>query len=197
MRRHVGPLSLINRQSKAHRAHRRVIGQLFSAPALRRYTSAIVDLVEELSQELLETKGPVQLRGLMRRVTFGVISTTVLGVETHDQGELFDDFEFGAVDCSHYPNGLPAGGRSPRLPTPLGSSMSDHKSLQRRNQELAACKIRRLERELHMTKKALTFTEASSSAPEGLTAALLIVTDDGFGHVQGPLAAAASVSTYP
>lgn len=107
VRRLVGPLALINRQGSAHRARRRVIGQLFSAPALRRYTPAIVDLVEALSKELLEAKGPAQLRGLMRRFAFGVIATTVLGLEMDDREKLFEDFEIWSSGLFSLPIALP------------------------------------------------------------------------------------------
>lgn len=107
VRRLVGPLALINRQGNAHKARRRVIGQLFSAHALRRYTPQIVDLVEKLGQELLETTGPVQLRGLMRRFAFGVIATTVLGLEMKDREDLFDDFEIWSSGLFSLPIALP------------------------------------------------------------------------------------------
>ena len=52
MRQLLGSRSLANRNGADHRARRRVVGQLFSAAALRRYTPAITQLVEALAADL-------------------------------------------------------------------------------------------------------------------------------------------------
>ena len=52
VRQLLGSRSLANRNGADHRARRRVVGQLFSAAALRRYTPAITQLVEALAADL-------------------------------------------------------------------------------------------------------------------------------------------------
>lgn len=47
----LGSRSLANRNGADHRARRRVMGQLFSAAALRRYSPGIVALVNELAPD--------------------------------------------------------------------------------------------------------------------------------------------------
>jgi len=89
----LGSRSLANRNGPDHRARRRVVGQLFSAAALRRYSPGIVILVEELRQELAAASTPVPLVERLRRFAFGVIATVVLGLEGDDREALFRDFE--------------------------------------------------------------------------------------------------------
>ena len=78
VRQLLGNRSLANRSGEGHKARRRVVGQLFSAAALSRYTPSIAALVEELAEELIQAKAPVQLVPCMRRFAFAVIATTVL-----------------------------------------------------------------------------------------------------------------------
>ena len=93
VRQLLGSRSLANRNGADHRARRRVVGQLFSAAALRRYSPEIVALVEELAAELQAATTPVPLVERMRRFAFSVIATVVLGLEGDDRDALFADFE--------------------------------------------------------------------------------------------------------
>jgi cytochrome P450 len=93
VRRLLGPRSLANRNGADHRARRRVVGQLFSAAALQRYTPAITALVEELSRDLLSAATAVPLAARLRRFAFAVIAGVVLGLEGDDREALFQDFE--------------------------------------------------------------------------------------------------------
>jgi cytochrome P450 len=52
VRQLLGSRSLANRNGPDHRARRRVVGQLFSAAALRRYSPLIVALMDEFVAEL-------------------------------------------------------------------------------------------------------------------------------------------------
>ena len=67
VRQLLGPLSLANRNGADHKARRRVVGQLFTSAALRRYSPAIVELVEALNLELLGAEAPVALVPRLRR----------------------------------------------------------------------------------------------------------------------------------
>lgn len=89
----LGSRSLANRNGEAHRSRRRVVGQLFSAAALRRYSPAIVALVDELAAELRCSREPLALVERMRRFAFTVIANVVLGLEGEDRDALFADFE--------------------------------------------------------------------------------------------------------
>jgi cytochrome P450 len=93
VRQLLGSRSLANRNGADHRARRRVVGQLFSAAALRRYSPAIVELVNELAAELRSSQVAVPLVERMRRFAFAVIATVVLGLEGDDCEALFVDFE--------------------------------------------------------------------------------------------------------
>lgn len=93
VRKLLGSRSLANRNGEAHRARRRVVGQLFTAAALRRYSPAIVALVDELAAELQAAAEPVALVERMRRFAFRVIASVVLGLEGDDRDALFRDFE--------------------------------------------------------------------------------------------------------
>jgi cytochrome P450 len=93
VRQLLGSRSLANRNGADHRARRRVVGQLFAAAALRRYSPQIVALVEELTAELQAASTPVPLVERMRRFAFSVIATVVLGLDGDDRDALFADFE--------------------------------------------------------------------------------------------------------
>jgi hypothetical protein len=107
VRRLLGSRSLANRNGADHRARRRVVGQLFSAAALRRYTPAIAALVEGLAEELRTARGPVPLAERMRRFAFTVIAGVVLGLEGADRDALFADFEFWTRGLFSIPVALP------------------------------------------------------------------------------------------
>jgi cytochrome P450 len=107
VRQLLGSRSLANRNGPDHRARRRVVGQLFSAAALRRYTPAIVTLVEELAAELQAATTPVPLVARMRRFAFTVIATVVLGLEGNDRDALFADFEIWTRALFSIPIALP------------------------------------------------------------------------------------------
>ena len=107
VRQLLGSRSLANRNGADHRARRRVVGQLFSAAALRRYSPAIVALVEELAAELQSTQGPVPLVDRMRRFAFTVIATVVLGLEGDDREALFADFEIWTRALFSIPVAIP------------------------------------------------------------------------------------------
>ena len=93
VRQLLGSQSLANRNGPDHRERRRMVGQLFSAAALRRYSPAIVELVNELAAELQAATAPIPLVDRMRRFAFTVIATVVLGLEGDDREALFVDFE--------------------------------------------------------------------------------------------------------
>lgn len=107
VRQLLGSRSLANRNGADHRARRRVVGQLFSAAALRRYTPTIVTLVEELAAELKAANTPVPLVARMRRFAFTVIATVVLGLEGDDRDALFADFEIWTRALFSIPIALP------------------------------------------------------------------------------------------
>ena len=112
VRQLLGSRSLANRNGADHRARRRVVGQLFSAAALRRYSPAIVALVEELvadlrAADLRAAAGPVSLVDRMRRFAFAVIATVVLGLEGDDRDALFNDFEIWTRALFSIPVPLP------------------------------------------------------------------------------------------
>jgi hypothetical protein len=93
VRQLLGSHSLANRTGPAHKARRRVVGQLFSSGALCRYAPSIQELIEELCDELLGTEHPLSLSARMRRFAFSVIATTVLGLDQASRDALFHDFE--------------------------------------------------------------------------------------------------------
>ena len=107
VRQLLGSRSLANRNGADHRARRRVVGQLFSAAALRRYSPAIVALVEELADDLQRAEAPVPLVERMRRFAFAVIATVVLGLEGDDRDALFSDFEIWTRALFSVPVALP------------------------------------------------------------------------------------------
>lgn len=107
VRQLLGPLSLANRQGPDHKARRRVVGQLFTAAALRRYAPAIVDLVDDLCRDLAASPGPVALAGRLRRFAFAVIAGPVLGLEASERDALFLDFETWTKGLFTFPLALP------------------------------------------------------------------------------------------
>ena len=107
VRQLLGSRSLANRNGADHRARRRVVGQLFSAAALRRYTPAITQLVEELAADLNGATEPVALVERMRRFAFAVIASVVLGLEGGDIEALFADFEIWTRALFSVPIALP------------------------------------------------------------------------------------------
>ncbi|MEA5415392.1 cytochrome P450 [Synechococcus sp. BA-132 BA5] len=109
VRQLLGPLSLANRNGADHKARRRVVGQLFASAALRRYSPAIVEQIEALNQELLAAPAPtpVALVPRLRRFAFGVIASTVLGLDGADRDALFEDFEICCQGLFSLPFALP------------------------------------------------------------------------------------------
>jgi cytochrome P450 len=107
VRRLLGSHSLANRQGPGHRARRRVVGQLFTAAALRRYAPAIVELVNDLCRELAASREPVVLAGRLRRFAFAVIAGPVLGLDAGERDALFLDFETWTRGLFSIPVALP------------------------------------------------------------------------------------------
>lgn len=103
----LGSRSLANRNGADHRARRRVVGQLFAAAALRRYSPAIVALVEALAAELGRAGEPVALAERLRRFAFSVIATVVLGLDGDDREALFADFEIWTKGLFSFPLAIP------------------------------------------------------------------------------------------
>ena len=107
VRKLLGPLSLANRNGADHRARRRVVGQLFASAALKRYSPAIIELVDDLQRELLAEPAPVALVPKLRRFAFSVIASTVLGLGGDDREVLFEDFETWCRGLFSLPFALP------------------------------------------------------------------------------------------
>ncbi|MCT4363282.1 MAG: cytochrome P450 [Synechococcaceae cyanobacterium MAG-AL1] len=107
VRKLLGPLSLANRNGADHKARRRVVGQLFAASALKRYSPAIVALVDDLNNELLSEEAPLALVPKLRRFAFSVIASTVLGLDPVDRDALFGDFETWCQGLFSLPFALP------------------------------------------------------------------------------------------
>ncbi|WP_413401865.1 MULTISPECIES: cytochrome P450 [unclassified Synechococcus] len=107
VRQLLGSRSLANRSGPAHKARRRVVGQLFSSGALSRYTPSIQALIEELITELQQSDGPQPLAAKMRRFAFAVIATTVLGLDAADRDALFADFEIWTQALFSIPLAVP------------------------------------------------------------------------------------------
>ena len=103
----LGSRSLANRNGPSHKARRRVVGQLFTSAALRRYSPSIIDMVNRLAAEINATDSPFPLVDRMRRFAFGVIATTVLGLEGKDRDALFVDFEIWTRALFSIPVALP------------------------------------------------------------------------------------------
>ncbi len=103
----LGSRSLANRNGADHRARRRVVGQLFSAAALRRYTPGIVALVNDLAGEVTAATAPVPLVERLRRFAFTVIAQVVLGLEGDDRDALFADFEIWTRALFSIPLAIP------------------------------------------------------------------------------------------
>ena len=130
VRQLLGNRSLANRSGEGHKARRRVVGQLFSAAALSRYTPSIAALVEELAEELIQAKAPVQLVPCMRRFAFAVIATTVLGLDASDRQALFADFEIWTRALFSIPVAIPG--------TPFAKAVEAKKRLLGRLKEVVA-----------------------------------------------------------
>ncbi len=130
VRQLLGNRSLANRSGEGHKARRRVVGQLFSAAALSRYTPSIAALVEELAEELIQAKAPVQLVPCMRRFAFAVIATTVLGLDASDRQALFADFEIWTRALFSIPVAIPG--------TPFAKALEAKKRLLGRLKEVVA-----------------------------------------------------------
>jgi cytochrome P450 len=107
VRKLLGPLSLANRNGADHKARRRVVGQLFASAALKRYSPAIIELVDDLQRELLAEPAPVALVPKLRRFAFSVIASTVLGLGGDDREVLFEDFETWCRGLFSLPFALP------------------------------------------------------------------------------------------
>jgi cytochrome P450 len=107
VRQLLGSRSLANRNGADHRARRRVVGQLFSASALRRYSPAIAAMVDSLAADLATATAPVALVERMRRFAFSVIASVVLGLEGDDIEALFADFEIWTRALFSVPLALP------------------------------------------------------------------------------------------
>lgn len=103
----LGSRSLANRNGADHRARRRVVGQLFSAAALRRYSPGIVALVDALAADLEAAPAPVPLVERLRRFAFTVIAQVVLGLEGADREALFADFEIWTRALFSIPLAIP------------------------------------------------------------------------------------------
>ena len=107
VRQLLGSKSLANRNGPAHKARRRVVGQLFSSGALSRYTPSIQGLIEELVVELQEAEEPQPLAVRMRRFAFAVIAGPVLGLDAGDRDALFSDFEIWTQALFSIPLNIP------------------------------------------------------------------------------------------
>ncbi len=117
----LGSRSLVNRSGPAHRARRRVVGQLFSNAALSRYTPSITGLIDELADALIAASGPIPLAPLMRRFAFAVIATTVLGLDASSREALFADFEIWTKALFSIPLAIPG--------TPFARAMASRQRL--------------------------------------------------------------------
>ena len=117
----LGRRSLANRSGPAHKARRRVVGQLFSSAALTRYAPSIMGLIDELADELIAADGPVPLAPRMRRFAFSVIATTVLGLDAESREALFVDFEIWTKALFSIPVAIPG--------TPFARAMASRQRL--------------------------------------------------------------------
>ena len=108
VRQLLGSRSLANRNGADHKARRRVVGQLFSAAALRRYSPQIVALVDALASDLQQAKAPAALAEPMRRFAFAVIATVVLGLDDDARDALFCDFEIWTKALFSLPLAIPS-----------------------------------------------------------------------------------------
>ena len=124
VRQLLGNRSLANRSGPAHRARRRVVGQLFSSSALERYTPSITALIEEVTNDLLEAATATPLAERMRRFAFAVIASTVLGLDEANRDALFEDFEIWTRALFSIPVALPG--------TPFAKAMAARQRLLKR-----------------------------------------------------------------
>ncbi len=130
VRQLLGSQSLANRNGPAHKARRRVVGQLFSAAALRRYSPRIVALVNGLALELRQASAPVPLANRMRRFAFAVIAEVVLGLEGGDRDDLFADFEIWTRALFSVPVPIPG--------SPFAKALAARRRLLQRLQQVLA-----------------------------------------------------------
>lgn len=124
VRQLLGMKSLANRNGADHKARRRVVGQLFSRSALRDYTPAIVEMVNDLVEELTTSQEPVALAQRMRSFAFAVIAKTVLGLDDHSRDVLFKDFEIWTQALFSIPIAIPG--------TPFAKALAARERLLRR-----------------------------------------------------------------
>ena len=101
-----------------------MVGQLFSSAALERYTPSIEALIEEVADELLHANTAIPLSERMRRFAFGVIASTVLGLDASNRDALFDDFEIWTRALFSIPLAIPG--------TPFAKAMAARQRLLQR-----------------------------------------------------------------
>lgn len=130
VRQLLGSQSLANRNGASHKARRRVVGQLFSAAALRRYSPRIIALVNGLAAELQAAHEPVGLAPRMRRFAFSVIAEVVLGLEGSDRDALFADFEIWTKALFSIPVAIPG--------SPFAKALAARRRLLERLQQVLA-----------------------------------------------------------
>jgi cytochrome P450 len=159
----LGSRSLANRNGADHRARRRVVGQLFSAAALRRYSPGIVALVNDRAAELVATPAAQPLVDRLRRFAFTVIAEVVLGLAGADRDALFADFEIWTRALFSLPLAIP------------GSPFA--RALQAR-QRLLARLGQVLERARHQAAAGLPLAGGLDLLSGGLDEAGLPLTDD-------------------
>ena len=121
VRKLLGSRSLANRNGPAHKARRRVVGQLFSGTALKRYSPDIVIMVNELAEKLPLKNDPTPLAISMRRFAFSVIAKTVLGLDNSNCEALFLDFELWTKALFSIPLAIPG--------TPFAKALSARQRL--------------------------------------------------------------------
>ncbi|ABI45311.1 cytochrome P450 family protein [Synechococcus sp. CC9311] len=126
----LGSRSLANRNGDGHKVRRRVVGQLFSSAALRRYTPEISVLVQKLVDELLNSTSPQPLAPRMRRFAFSVIANVVLGLDDRNRDECFADFEIWTKALFSIPISIPG--------TPFAQAMNARTRLLTRFKQLLA-----------------------------------------------------------
>jgi hypothetical protein len=143
VRQLLGSRSLANRNGAGHKARRRVVGQLFSAAALRRYSPGIVALVDELGSQLVGTTAPVPLVERMRRFAFAVIATVVLGLDAESRDALFVDFEIWTQALFSLPLAIPG--------SPFGRALAARNRLLGQLQQVLAQARRRTEASLPLS----------------------------------------------
>jgi cytochrome P450 len=91
---------------------------------LVRYTPSITGLIDELANDLIQSPGCVSLSAMMRRFAFGVIATTVLGLDRESREVLFADFEIWTKALFSLPLAIPG--------TPFARAMAARQRLLKR-----------------------------------------------------------------